>query len=57
MTHEVLPHVIDYACLDGSKDDARRMMWRLEVLLESYVIYIYIYSCMYSWVLPVYLFS
>ena len=45
MTHEVLPHVVDEACPDGSKDGAGRLLWQLALLSELYVIHL---SCMYS---------
>ena len=45
MTHEVLPHVVDEACPDGSRDGVERLLWQLVVLPELYVMH---YSCMYS---------
>ena len=45
MTHEVLPHVVDEACLDGSRDGIGRLIWRLALLPESmnYIIFVCIY--------------
>ena len=50
MTHEVLPRVEDVASPDASRDGMERLMWRLVVLPELYVmhllcIYILVYEC------------
>ena len=42
MAHEVLPHVVDVASSEASWD-VRRMMWRLAVLSELYVMYIFLH--------------
>ena len=44
MTHEVLPHFLDVASPDASVDVVRRLMCRLAVLPELYIMHL---SCIY----------
>ena len=46
MTHEVLPHAVDKACPDGSRDGAGRLLWQLAVLPELYVMHVFLYIFM-----------
>jgi len=54
MTHEVLPRVVDVVSPDARRDGVGRLMWRLAVLPELYVMHlscIYIYSCVLMYML------
>ena len=46
MTHEVLSHVVDEACPDGSRDGAERLLWQLVVFPELYVMHVFLYIFM-----------
>ena len=51
MTHEILPRVVDVTSSDASSDDIGRMKYRLALLSEFCMLYIF---CIYSYVSNVY---